>query len=120
MNPELTGLTPTAINCGGASMGLRRLFYAHVGALGFTGIVVVPLLLGVTSIPSWVSVAYCSVITAVAIVFVIAAVHLVRNSQGQSVLDRIEYLSVAVGLSMAQVLFVLPVLLCLYTPNLWP
>ena len=95
----------------------RRLFHAHVGAVVLTAAVVVPLLLGVVSIPSWVSVAYCFVIATVAIAFVAAAVNNARAISGRSAFERVEYLTVSLALAMLQVIFVLPVLICIFAPT---
>lgn len=95
----------------------RRLFHVHVAALVITASVVVPLLLGVASIPFWVSLAYCSVIAVVALAFVVVAIYLIRSSTEPSIAQRIERLSVVVGLSVAQLVFVLPVLICICSPN---
>ena len=95
----------------------RRLFHAHVSAVVLTAAVVAALLLGVASIPSWVSVAYCFVIAAVAIAFVAAAVNNARATSGRSVFERVEYLIVSLALATLQVIFVLPVLICIFAPT---
>ena len=96
----------------------RRLFHAHVGAVVFTAALVIPLLLGVTSIPSWVSVAYCVVIAVIAIAFVAAAAKNMRSNCGVRVSNRFECLIVTVALSMLQAIFIVPVLICVYAPTL--
>ena len=58
-SPTVVAGTQNALN------NYRRLFFAHVGAVVLTGALVVPLLLGVTAIPSWVSVSYCVIIATV-------------------------------------------------------
>jgi len=97
---------------------LHRLFYAHVGAVVLTAVVVVPLLLGITSIPAWVSAVYCVSIATVAFSFAIYAIAVVRNDKERSATQRIECLLVFLGLSLAQAVFVFPVLVCIYMPDL--
>lgn len=98
--------------------GVQSLFYAHVGALVLTAVVVVPLLLGVASIPPQVSAAYCFFIAALAAGFVVYATLAIRHDRELSVSQRIEYLLVFLGLSSAQAVFILPVLLCVHVPGL--
>lgn len=100
-----------------ANLHDRRLFHAHVGAVVLSAAVVVPLLLGVVSIPSWVSVAYCAVIAAVAIAFVVAAFSNARATNGRSVNERIECLVVSLALAVLQMVFILPVLICIFAPT---
>jgi hypothetical protein len=95
----------------------RRLFHAHVVAVVLTAAVVAPLLLGVASIPLWVSVACCSIITSVALAFVAAAVNRARAISGRSVYEGVEYLVVPLALAMLQMIFVLPVLICIFAPT---
>ncbi|MGV3484240.1 MAG: hypothetical protein ACO1RT_07470 [Planctomycetaceae bacterium] len=96
----------------------RRLFFAHVGAVVLTAALVVPLLLGIASIPSWLSASYCVAIATVAITFVAAAVKSMRHNRGLRISTRIECLFLTLGLSMVQGIFVLPVLICIYAPTL--
>ena len=111
MNAE----APTTVN---ALMNNRRMFRVHVGAVVLTAALVVPLLLGITSIPSWVSVAYCVVIATVAITFVASAVKNARDHREVNASNRIEFLVVTLALSTLQVIFILPVLICVYAPTL--
>lgn len=97
--------------------GYRRLFFAHVGTIVLTAALVVPLLLGVTSIPSWLSVGYCVVIATVAIAFVAAAIKNMRDNRGMHVANRIQGLVLTLALSMVQAIFVLPVLICIFAPT---
>ena len=95
----------------------RRLFFVHVGTVVITAALVVPLLLGVASIPSWLSVAYCVAIAIVALTFVVAAIYNMRDNRGIRVANRIECLVLTLALSMVQVIFVLPVLICIFAPT---
>jgi hypothetical protein len=95
----------------------RQLFFAHVGTVVLTAALVLPLLLGVASIPSWLSVAYCIVIAIVAFTFVIAAINSIRDNRGIRVAHRIECLALTLALSMLQVIFVLPVIICIFAPT---
>ena len=83
-----------------------------------TAAVVVSLLFGISSIPSWISLAICFVIATVAIAFVIASVKNVRDDSGCGISERVEYLVVTLGLSLAQAIFILPVLVCVFMPTL--
>ncbi len=109
MNAELPA-TPTGIQ--NAPDDFRRLFFVHVGAVVLTAALVVPLLLEITSIPSWLSVAYCVVIAAVAIAFNVAAMRIVGHRRGMRLC-----LALTLGLSLAQVIFILPVIVCIYAPT---
>ena len=93
------------------------LFRAHVAALVFTAAVVVPLLLGATSIPAWVSTTYCIIIAVVAVGFIVAATQHVRIDRGRNLSERCNSLALALGISMAQFIFILPVLICVYAPT---
>ena len=95
----------------------RRLFFVHVGTVVLTAALVLPLLLGVASIPSWLSVAYCVAIATVAITFVAAAVKNMRDNRGMRVANRIECRVLALALAMVQVIFVLPGLICIFAPT---
>ncbi len=96
----------------------QRLFRVHVGAVVLTAALVVPLLLGITSIPSWVSVTYCVVIAAIAIAFVAVDVRSMLDDRRMRVSNRFEFLVVTFALSVLQAIFILPVLICVYAPNL--
>lgn len=99
------------------STDFRRLFFAHVFTVVLTAALVAPLLLGVTSIPSWFSVGYCTAIAMVAFAFVVVAIHSVRNLRGIGVANRIQRIMLTLGLSMLQVIFILPVLICIFAPT---
>ena len=96
----------------------RYLFHAHVLTLIVTALVVIPLLLGIASIPTWVALTYCAVIIVTAIGFVFGASLRIRCTTEASLSQRIERLSVVCGLALAQFTFVLPVLICVYAPSL--
>jgi predicted ABC-type exoprotein transport system permease subunit len=95
----------------------RRSFFVHVGTVVLTAALVVPLLVGIASIPSWLSVAYCIVIAIVAFTFVLAAINNIRNNRVIRVAHRIECLVLTLALSIVQVVFVLPVLICIFAPT---
>jgi len=95
----------------------RRLFFTHVGTVVLTAAIVVPLLLGVASIPSWVSIAYCVAIVTVALTFIVAAINNMRNNHQIHFANRIERFVLTFALSMVQVIFVLPVLICIFAPT---
>ncbi len=117
MRPE-PPVPNTATNSATLPNGFRHLFYAHVLTLVVTALVVIPLLLGIASIPTWVALAYCAAITVTAIVFVVGAVLRIRITTEATPLQRVERLSVICGLALAQCIFVLPVLICVYAPSL--
>jgi len=96
----------------------RRLFFAQVGAVVVTAVLVAPLLLGVSCIPSWLSAVYCFFIATVAIAFIPTALNSVRRDRGISAPNRIECMALTVGLSIVQIIFILPVLICIYMPTL--
>ena len=111
MNAE----APATVN---ALMNNRRMFRAHVGAVVLTAALVGPLLLGITSIPAWVSATYCLVIVMIAFTFVVSAVKNTRANRDLNLSNRIEFLVVTLALSMLQAIFILPVLICVYAPTL--
>jgi uncharacterized membrane protein YidH (DUF202 family) len=117
MRPE-PHVPNTATNTATLTNGFRRLFYAHVLTLIFTAIVVAPLLLGIASIPTWLPLACCAVITVSAFVFVYGAVHRMRNTTEITASQRLGRLSLVCGLAVAQFIFVLPVFLCIYAPSI--
>ncbi len=90
----------------------RRLFFAHVGALVLTAALVVPLMLGFASIPAWVSVAYCVVIAIVALAFVAASITVMSRNRGSQM-----YITMTLALSVTQLIFVLPILICVFAPT---
>jgi hypothetical protein len=110
--PPTTNLTLSAPNAA------VWLFRAHVAALVFTAAVVVPLLLGTTSIPAWISTTYCIIIAVLAVGFIVAAAQHVRIDDGRNLFERCNSLVLALGLSMAQLVFIVPVLICVYAPTL--
>ena len=114
MNTDLSAVVSEDRN---AQNDYRRLFFAHVGTVILTAALVLPLLLGVTSIPSWFAIAYCIVIAIVAFTFVVAAVANVRDNRGIRVADRVEQLVLTLARSMLQIVFVLPVLICIFAPT---
>lgn len=118
MKPASPGPIFDASSDGNVRAEFRRLFYTHVAALVITAIVVVPLLLGVASIPPWVSIAYCLAIAATAVAFMITAVHHLRRNMGGRFSEHAGHLAVIVGLALAQAVFVIPVLICVYAPGL--
>jgi putative flippase GtrA len=118
MNSEAPLPNTILANGGRPHDEVRRLFYTHVGAVALTAIVVIPLLLGITTIPPWISAIYCCSIAAVAFAFAVYAIVVVRSDKEHRFSQRLECLSVFLGLSLAQAVFVLPVLVCLYMPDL--
>lgn len=110
--------SPTAVDPNRNALDNDRLLHAHVGAVVLTAALVVPLLLGIATIPTWVSVAYCIIIATVAIGFVTASVNKMRGDSGMIASKQIEHLVVSFSLSMLQVIFILPVLICVYAPTL--
>ena len=115
MNAEL----PDDVHVVGNSLdNNHRLFRIHVGAVVLTAALVVPLLLGIASIPSWVSITYCVVIAAIAIAFVAVAVRNMRDDRRMRFSNRFEFLVVTFALSVLQAIFILPVVICVYAPTL--
>ncbi|MDA0660047.1 MAG: hypothetical protein O2931_02565 [Planctomycetota bacterium] len=114
MNTESPSTTTTTSSTPNAGL---RLFRAHVAALVFTAAVVVPLLLGTTTIPAWVSITYCIIIAAVAVGFLVAATLHVRSNRSHKVFG-CNSLILALGLSMTQFIFISPVVICVYAPTL--
>lgn len=115
MTVESTSATDPIANTPNNGRGLLR---AHVAALVVTAAVVVPLLLGTASIPAWVSTMSCIIIASVAIGFVVAAREQARHRTDHNPFQRNESLIVAIGLSIAQLIFIVPVLICVYAPTL--
>ncbi len=99
----------TRIGIQNVPYAFRRLFFIHVGTVVFTAALVAPLLLGIASIPSWLSVAYCVVIAASALAFLAAAARIVAQHGGTRLC-----LALTLGLSGAQAIFVIPVLICIF------
>jgi len=96
----------------------RKLFHTHVAAVAVTVAVVIPLLLGIASIPNWVAVAYCSLIGCAAIGFAIATIAYLRRDSLMSAAARSEFLLVSIGLSTFQLICVALVLLAIFAPSL--
>jgi F0F1-type ATP synthase membrane subunit c/vacuolar-type H+-ATPase subunit K len=115
MNVESPAMTDPISSTPNAA---RRLFRSHVVALAITAALVVPLLLGTTSIPAWIAMTFCIIIAGVAIGFIVAAKEHARSKSGHNLFERYEPLILALALSMAQFIFTLPVLICVYAPTL--
>ena len=90
----------------------RRLFFSHVVTLVLTAALVAPLMLGFASIPTWLSVAYCAVIAVVAFAFIAATLTDIRRNYGSHMC-----LALTLGLSVAQLIFVLPIIICVFAPT---
>ncbi|MEM8672080.1 MAG: hypothetical protein AAGG48_31480 [Planctomycetota bacterium] len=90
----------------------RRLFFTHVGTLVLTAALVAPLILGIASIPAWVSVAYCVVIGVAAFAYIAASIKVIRGNHGSHLC-----LVLTLGLSVAQLIFTLPVIICFFAPT---
>ncbi len=95
----------------------RRLFFIHVGTVVLTASIVAPMLIGFASIPPWLSVTYCVVIIATAMMFFAAATRVMQANRHMPFVDRIQCLTLTFCLSVLQVVFALPLLICVFAPE---
>ncbi len=96
----------------------RQLFFSHVGVVILSAAIVSILLLGITSIPSWISVASSLAIAAIAITFVVAAALTLWRKNQLSIQNRVQCLVLTLSLSMLQMIFLSPVFICIFAPTL--
>jgi hypothetical protein len=88
---------------------LRRWFRGHVMAVALTGTLVFVLLVGFGKVPPTLSVCFCAVVACSAVAF--ACKSIIENRR------RWDYMAVSFGLSITQLVFILPVIACVFAPE---
>ena len=98
----------TSPNTASGDALIHRIFRGHILAVILTGVLVLAVLVGFTKVPQALAVSLCTV--AACSLFAFPYMTISRKPQ------RMEYIAVSVGLSLTQLIFILPVLACIFAP----
>lgn len=100
----------------GASV-LHLIFRRQILALIVTAVVVLALLIGFTRVPQALAISLCAVASCSLIIFPFMTASSAKNASGLRAPQKTEYIAVSVGLALAQLIFVLPIIACIIAPT---
>lgn len=111
-----SGLVAGTNTASGNAPMLYRIFRRQILALIVTAVVVLAMLIAFTSVPLALAISLCAIAACSLIIFPYMTVSLANSASDLQGPQKVEYIVVSVGLSLAQLIFVLPVLACIIAP----